>query len=130
MAGEQVLNPDVARAMKGLLGEVTHNGTARRPGGAYLDNEGQPVATGGDKTSTGDNRMVTVNAGRSTRHQSCVEPHGNLCFLSGRTRHFPIHDRFCAGRDAADFKFTSALPVQVLKSMAPTSPLDQRRAGV
>lgn len=118
VAGEQVLNPDVARAMKGLLGEVTHNGTARRLVGAYLDNEGQPVATGG-KTGTGDNRMVTVNAGGQRVTSRALNRTATFVFYLGE-RHFGTLTAFVLGEDAADFKFTSALPVQVLKSMAPT----------
>lgn len=116
--GEQVLKPEVAQAMRGLLSEVTHNGTARRLVGAYLDSEGQPVATGG-KTGTGDNRMVTVNGAGQRITSRALNRTATFVFYLGE-RHFGTLTAFVLGEDAADFKFTSALPVQVLKSMAPT----------
>lgn len=114
---EQVLKPEVARALRQLLSEVTSKGTARRLQGAYVNAENQPIITGG-KTGTGDNRLVQVTAGGQRTAVRALNRTATFVFFLGE-KYFGTLTAFVLGEDASDFKFTSALPVQTLKSMGP-----------
>ncbi len=114
---EQVLKPEVAAAMRGLLSLVTNQGTARRLQGAYTSTTQQPLATGG-KTGTGDNRLVQVGPGGQRVVAKALNRTATFVFFLG-DRFFGTLTAFVLGEAADEFRFTSALPVQVLKSMSP-----------
>jgi membrane peptidoglycan carboxypeptidase len=105
-AGEQVMAPEVAAALRNALSEVVEGGTARRLAGAFS------VPVGG-KTGTGDNRIVTAGMRGAALNRTAT-----FVFYLG-PRHFGTLTAYVIGRDAAAFRFTSGLPVQILKSMAP-----------
>lgn len=109
---EQVMKPEVARALKSALAEVVERGTAKRLSGVYTDENKKPLAVGG-KTGTGDNRLVS--RGQKT---VALNRTATFAFYLGE-HHFGTLTAFIPGAEAKNFKFTSALPVQVLKSMAP-----------
>ena len=115
---EQVLAPEVADAVRTALLSVVEDGTARRLKAAFTDGQGQAVAVGG-KTGTGDHRVeVHDRAGRllSTR---VLSRSATLVFLIG-DRWFGTVMAYVQEPYAAKFHFTSALPAQLLKSLAPT----------
>lgn len=111
-----VMHPDVAYAMKMALADVVNKGTARRLQDAYHHADGSPLLMGG-KTGTGDNRLV-VGSGGSKSKARALSRTATLVFYLGE-RHFGTLTAFVPGSEAKNFRFTSALPAQVLKGMAP-----------
>lgn len=115
--GQRVMNSDVAFALRNLLAEVVEDGTARRLAGGYKLPDGSPLKMGG-KTGTGDNRIATVGAGGARLHSRALNRTATFVFYLGE-RHFGTLTAFVAGEEASHYSFTSALPVQVLRSMSP-----------
>lgn len=125
--GQPVMAPEVARALQGVLSLVTQEGTARRLRGAFVRDDGQPLLTGG-KTGTGDNRLVQVVAGTRLKGKALSRT-ATFVFRLG-DQHFGTLTAFVLGEDSSQFRFTSALPVQTLKGLAPLlSPYIQGKAG-
>jgi len=116
--GEQVLEPEIARVVRAALIDVVDNGTARRLSGALLGRDGKPVAIGG-KTGTGDQRFDVYGKGGVLLSSRVVNRTATLVFLIGE-RYFGTVMAYVHEPYAADYKFTSALPAQLLKSLAPT----------
>jgi membrane peptidoglycan carboxypeptidase len=115
--GVQVMHGDVAAALKGVLSEVVDGGTARRLQGTFVDAQGQAMALGG-KTGTGDNRIHSLFAGGRSTSSQVMNRTATFVFFLG-DNHFGTLTAFVPGKAADGFRFTSALPVQVLKGMAP-----------
>jgi hypothetical protein len=115
--GQRVLSPEVARAaLKALVG-VVEQGTARRIQGAYKGPDGTPLVIAG-KTGTGDHRReISGVRGQLLAHQ-VISRTATFAFIIG-DRHFGVLTAYVSGPAAARYAFTSALPVQVLKSLAP-----------
>lgn len=112
--GERVMQPEVATALRDALSEVVEGGTARRLSGAFKLADGTTLAVGG-KTGTGDNRIVI---GRGNARGVALNRTATFVFYLG-PRHFGTLTAYVIGPDAARYRFTSALPVQILKSMGP-----------
>ena len=110
--GERVMAPEVARALRKALSEVVERGTARRLSGSFRS-AGGDLSPGG-KTGTGDNRVVV--RGRPTL---ALNRTATFVFYLG-PRYFGTLTAYVVGPDAAGYRFTSALPVQILTSLAPT----------
>ena len=71
----------------------------------------------GGKTGTGDNRIETV--GRYGNVTSSLARNRTATFVFWhRDDHFRHADGLCTRSQSDKFRFTSALPVQVLKGMA------------
>ncbi|HRP98520.1 MAG TPA: transglycosylase domain-containing protein [Rhodocyclaceae bacterium] len=115
-AGVRVMAPEVAAALRDALSDVVEGGTARRLAGALRGSDGSVVAVGG-KTGTGDNRIVLRPRGQP-RSTIAMNRTATFVFQLG-PRHFGTLTAWVTGPDAASFRFTSALPVQILKSMGP-----------
>lgn len=115
--GERVMAEEVARALRNALSEVVEGGTARRLAGAFVSG-GQPLEVGG-KTGTGDNRLVLSGPRGQVRAALALNRTATFVFYLG-PNHFGTLTAYVIGKDAASFRFTSGLPVQILKSMAPT----------
>lgn len=114
---EQVLRPEVARAMRDALSRVVDAGTARRVQGSFKLHDGSVLAMGG-KTGTGDNRLSSFGTGGRVISSHAVNRTATFVFYIG-DNHFGTLTAYVPGRAAEGFRFTSALPVQVLKGMAP-----------
>ncbi|MGE4350654.1 MAG: transglycosylase domain-containing protein [Bdellovibrionales bacterium] len=114
---ERVLDPAIARVVRAAMTEVVENGTARRLKGAYVDAQGQPLMTGG-KTGTGDHRFDEFGPGGRLISSRVVNRTGTIVFFIG-SKFFGTVTAHVAGEEAANFKFTSALSAQMLKSLAP-----------
>ncbi|WP_162055260.1 transglycosylase domain-containing protein [Pontibacter pamirensis] len=117
MAGEQVMVPEVAAAVREALSEVVDLGTARRLRGGFTMANGNPLDMGG-KTGTGDNRLVTVSSRGHRMTSRAVNRTATFVFFLG-DNHFGTLTAFVPGREAAGYSFTSSLPIQVLRGMAP-----------
>ncbi|EHY77131.1 membrane carboxypeptidase [Stutzerimonas stutzeri ATCC 14405 = CCUG 16156] len=70
------------------------------------------------KTGTGDNRIQSVGAGGRLISSLALNRTATLVFYLG-PNHFGTLTAYVPGRGADSFRFTSALPVQTLKGMAP-----------
>ncbi|UTW13968.1 penicillin-binding protein [Marinobacterium rhizophilum] len=116
-SGVRVMQPEVARVLRSALNSVVEGGTARRLQGTFSDIQGEPLTLGG-KTGTGDNRIEQVGRGGQVINSRVLNRTATFVFYLG-PNHFGTLTAFVPGSDAKDFKFTSALPVQVLKGMAP-----------
>ena len=115
--GVRILPVEVARALKGAMSQVVDAGTARRISGSFKLDDGTPLVMGG-KTGTGDNRIESFGAGGRLIGSRSLNRTATFVFFLG-DNHFGTLTAFVPGRSAEAFKFTSALPVQVLKGMAP-----------
>lgn len=114
-AGERVLPVEVARTARQALLAVVKSGTARRVHGAFAGADGTPLVVGG-KTGTGDE--LVDSAGLKAVRTSEVSRSGAFVFFIG-DRFFGTITAHVAGVHAREYAFTSALPVQVLKALAP-----------
>ena len=115
--GERVMHPEVARVLREVLAEVVQKGTARRLAGAFGDPERGAPAVGG-KTGSGDNRFVVFGPGGAKLAARPVDRTATFAFYIG-DRYFGVITAYVEGRAAEDYRFTSALPVTVLKLLAP-----------
>jgi membrane peptidoglycan carboxypeptidase len=115
--GKRVLPSAVAAAMREALSQVVDAGTARRVSGSFKTENGTALAMGG-KTGTGDNRIESVGSGGRILASKAINRTATFVFYIG-DNHFGTLTAYVPGRAAEAFKFTSALPVQVLKGMAP-----------
>ena len=113
--GERVMAPEVAAALRSALSEVVEGGTARRLSGAFKLADGTVLPVGG-KTGTGDNRIVI---GRGGARGVALNRTATFVFYLG-PQHFGTLTAYVIGPEAGSYRFTSALPVQILKSMGPT----------
>ena len=113
----QVMEPEVAKVLKEALGQVVTEGTAQRLNNTFLLEDGQPLPIGG-KTGTGDNRIVTSTTSGYKTSSRALNRTATFVFYLG-DHHFGTLTAFVTGSSAENFSFTSALPLQVLKGMAP-----------
>jgi len=113
----RVMKPEVARALRFALSQVADGGTARRLQGSFTKADGSPLLIGG-KTGTGDNKMATQVIRGRTVQATTINRTATFVFYLG-DNHFGTLTAFVPGKGAEDFSFTSALPLQVLKGMAP-----------
>jgi len=115
--GKRVMPSEVATAMREALSQVVDAGTAKRVAGSFKLPDGTPLAMGG-KTGTGDNRIEAIGSGGRILSSKSLNRTATFVFYIG-DNHFGTLTAFVPGRSAENFTFTSALPVQVLKGMAP-----------
>jgi membrane peptidoglycan carboxypeptidase len=115
--GKRVMPSEVATAMREALSQVVDAGTAKRVSGSFITPDGKPLAMGG-KTGTGDNRIEAFGSGGRVLSSKSINRTATFVFYIGKN-HFGTLTAFVPGQSAEAFKFTSALPVQVLKGMAP-----------
>jgi membrane peptidoglycan carboxypeptidase len=115
--GKRVLPSEVAAAMREALSQVVEGGTAKRVQGTFKLADGQALVMGG-KTGTGDNRIESFGAGGRLLGSRAINRTATFVFYLG-DHHFGTLTAFVPGRAAEGLRFTSALPVQVLKGMAP-----------
>jgi membrane peptidoglycan carboxypeptidase len=105
--GERVLSPELCETVRRALVDVAENGTARRVHGAFTA-DGVVLPVGG-KTGTGDHRYGERVVARTA----------TFVFFIG-DRFFGTITAHVRGPEAARYRFTSALPAQLLKGLAPT----------
>ncbi|MDF2792555.1 MAG: hypothetical protein K0S85_308 [Pseudomonas orientalis] len=115
--GRRVMPSEVAMALRGALSQVVDAGTAKRVAGSFRQADGTPLPMGG-KTGTGDNRIEAIGAGGRVLSSKSINRTATFVFYLG-DHHYGTLTAFVPGSSAQGFKFTSALPVQVLKGMAP-----------
>ncbi len=116
--GRRVLPPEVAAAARSALADVVEHGTAVRVKGVYKSPDGTPLVMAG-KTGTGDHQREVFGPGGRLIATQVVSRTATFAFMLG-DRHFGTVTAYVTGPAAARFRFTSALPVQVLKSLEST----------
>ena len=113
----QVLAPAIARALRKAMVDVVEAGTAVRLRGAFGDRDGIPITIGA-KTGTGDHRRKAFGPGGRLIDSQAVSRTATVVFFIG-DRLFGNITVYVAGPDAEGFRFTSSLPAQLLKGLAP-----------
>ena len=128
--GEQVLAPEIARTVRRAMADVVEQGTARRLNGVFKLADGRTITVGG-KTGSGDNRFETFGRGGGVISSRATNRTATFVFYIG-DRYFGVITAFVQGREAANYKFTSALPVTLMRLLAPSiiarmenKPIDQ-----
>ena len=116
--GQQVLAPEVARTVRKAMAEVVEHGTARRLNGVFKMSDGQVITVGG-KTGSGDNRFETFSRSGAVITSRATNRTATFVFYIGE-RYFGVVTAYVQGREAENYRFTSGLPVSLLKLMAPT----------
>jgi hypothetical protein len=119
---EQLIEPEVAQAVKGVLQAVVERGTARRAYDAFRDPLGRPVEVGG-KTGSGDNRIKVFAKGGRLIESKPVSRSAAFTFFIG-DRHYGVITASVTGPESGQFQFTSSLPLAILTLLAPS--LDTR----
>lgn len=117
-ASEQVLAPEVAQAVLGAVRDVVDEGTARRVKNAFTRADGSVLPVGG-KTGTGDHRFE-VYGGQGQLVDSRVVSRSATFVFNIAEQYFGSITAYVYGPQAADYDFTSALPVQLLKVLSPS----------
>ena len=116
-AGERVMEPEVARVLRQALAEVVELGTGRRARNTVRRTDGTPVQIGA-KTGTGDNRYrVFAPGGRLVESRSVNRTSSLVFFIDDRF--YGVITAYVAGEEADNFRFTSALPAQIFRELAP-----------
>jgi membrane peptidoglycan carboxypeptidase len=114
---ERVMRREVAQALRGALLDVVERGTAGRARGAFVDARGTPLALGG-KTGTGDHQRKRFDRWANVIGTEYVSRSATLVFFAGDRFHGVV-TAHVQGPEAEDYAFTSSLPSQVLKELAP-----------
>jgi membrane peptidoglycan carboxypeptidase len=115
--GQRVIPAEVAEVVRRSLVDVVDGGTAVRLKGGFKRTDGSIIDIGG-KTGTGDQRFETYGRGGRLIESRAVNRSATFVFLIG-DRFFGTITAYVHEPYAADFSFTSALTVQLLKSVMP-----------
>jgi len=113
---KRVMSPLVARSLKDALRQVVERGTAQRIKNTFTLPDGTSADVGG-KTGTGDNRFETFGRNAGVVSSKSINRTSAFVFYAGRF--FGIVTAHVQGPDASQYEFTSALAVQVLKTLWP-----------
>jgi membrane peptidoglycan carboxypeptidase len=116
--GERVLPAEVAMVATQALLDVVEQGTARRAVRLFQGPDGRVMPLGG-KTGTGDHRFKSVDRSSRVIASHAVSRAATFVFMID-ARFFGTITAYVAGPEAANYRFTSALAVQILKLLAPT----------
>jgi membrane peptidoglycan carboxypeptidase len=116
--GERVLPAEVAAVAKQALLDVVEQGTARRALRLFQGPDGNFLPLGG-KTGTGDHRFKSVDRSSRVVASHAVSRAATFMFMIDE-RFYGTITAYVAGPEAANYRFTSALAVQILKNLAPT----------
>ncbi|MGI9504725.1 MAG: penicillin-binding transpeptidase domain-containing protein, partial [Geminicoccaceae bacterium] len=114
----RVLAPEVASVVRRTMVDVVENGTARRLRGGFDRDNGEVVQIGA-KTGTGDHRKKTFDRRGNLLTSEVVNRTATVVFFIG-DRLFGNLTIFVPGPAAEGYTFTSSLPAQLLKALAPS----------
>lgn len=115
--GAQVLSPLIAKLVRREMIGVVQNGTGRRAQGGLKLPDGSVLPIGG-KTGTGDNRLEEFGARGGLVGSRVENRTAAFVFFIG-DRLYGTVLAFVPGKTAGNYKFTSALAVQILKDLEP-----------
>ncbi|ACD18950.1 transglycosylase domain-containing protein [Paraburkholderia phytofirmans] len=117
VAPEPQLSPEIASTVKVLLRDVVTGGTAKRLAQGMTFPDGQTLEVYG-KTGTGDQRFNVFAKGARLIESRKVNRSATFVFAMG-DRFYGTLTAWVHEPYAAHYEFTSALSVQLLKSLAP-----------
>ncbi|OLL32365.1 glycosyl transferase family 51 [Burkholderia sp. SRS-W-2-2016] len=117
VAPQQQLSPEIAGTVRMLLRDVVTGGTARRLAQGITFPNGQTLDVYG-KTGTGDQRLNVYAKGARLIESRKVNRSATFVFALG-DRFYGTLTAWVHEPYASHYEFTSALAVQLLKSMAP-----------
>jgi len=104
--------------MRKAMADVVEQGTARRLSGVFRSPDGKPIIVGG-KTGSGDNRFGTFNRWGDVITSRATNRTAAFVFYIG-DRYFGVITAYVQGKEAENYHFTSALPVAIMRLLAPT----------
>ena len=113
----RVMAPEIADVIRNTMIDIVDNGTARRLKGGFDRGPNYKVAIGA-KTGTGDHRKKTFDRRGNLVSSEVMNRTATVMFFIG-DRLFGNLTIFVAGAEAEDYSFTSSLPAQLLKALAP-----------
>ncbi|MDR5733323.1 MULTISPECIES: transglycosylase domain-containing protein [Caballeronia] len=112
-----LLAPEIATVVQRLLRDVVEGGTAKRLADGLALSDGRALDVAG-KTGTGDQRFNVYARGRRLIESRKVNRTATFVFVIGE-RFFGTLTAYVREPYAAHYDFTSALAVQLLKSLGP-----------
>lgn len=115
---ERLLPAELTRLVREALVDAVESGTALRARNAFVLPDGTRLTVGG-KTGTGDNRRESYGRGGRLLSSQAINRTASFVFFVD-DRFYGVVTAHVAGADADNYAFTSSLPVQVLKTLAPT----------
>ncbi|VVE46906.1 glycosyl transferase family 51 [Pandoraea communis] len=115
--GQTALSPEIVEAVHGLLRDVVLGGTAKRLAEGMPASHARVLDVYG-KTGTGDQRFNVFSRGRRLIESRKVNRTATFVFGIGN-RFFGALTAYVHEPYAARYDFTSAMAVQLLKSLAP-----------
>ena len=107
----------IAKLVRQEMIGVVENGTGHRAHGGTRLTDGTVLSIGA-KTGTGDNRFQEFGPHGSLMGSRVVNRTAAFVFFIG-DRFYGTILAFVGGKEASNYKFTSALAVQVLKDLEP-----------
>lgn len=116
-APEPLLAPEITERLKLTLVDAVEEGTGRRLREVFRDSQGQPLAVG-SKTGTGDHRFKRIGRGGHVIDSEVRGRNATLMFFIGDS-FFGTVAAHVAAPHAERFRFTSALPAQILRTLEP-----------
>lgn len=115
--GTRVLPPEIAAVARKALADVVREGTAGVLRGALVGPDSSEIVIGG-KTGTGNNQFkFFARNGRQTGARQ-VSRTATFTFFLGE-RFYGVATAYVDGEAAAEFEFTSGLPVRLVKLLLP-----------
>ncbi|MGF1613372.1 MAG: transglycosylase domain-containing protein [Gammaproteobacteria bacterium] len=115
--GQRVLAPEVAAVARQALTETVLQGTAQRARDALRQADGSSWVIGG-KTGTGDHRHKVYGPRGQLIDERVVNRTATFVYFIG-DRFYGTVTAHVSGSEAANYGFTSSLPVQLFKLLAP-----------
>jgi len=117
MNAERVLPGEITDVLKAALLDVVGKGTAIRLAKGLQPAAGVTIPVGG-KTGTGDHRTEEFDAAGRQLRERVVNRTATFVFFIGE-RFYGTVSAYVPGEHAADYSFTSSLPVELLRQLAP-----------
>ena len=115
ISGVRVLDASVAATLRQQLRDVVERGTGRRAREAVLLADGTRLVVGG-KTGTGDNRVEPPGAHTGDSRSRVLNRTATFVYFIG-DRFYGTITAYVPGPGAAEYRFTSALPVQLFTQL-------------
>jgi membrane peptidoglycan carboxypeptidase len=125
-AGRQVIAPEIVKVVRGVLRDVVTGGTARRVAAGLPLGNGRTLEVSG-KTGTGDQRFNVYASGARLIESRKVNRTATFVYTIG-DRFYGTITAFVHEPYAERYSYTSAMAVQLLKSLGPAlAPVLDRR---
>ena len=124
---ERLMQPAAATLLRDVLAQVVEYGTGRPLKAAISGPDGVPTQVGGKTgTDSGDSSYAAFAHGRATAASPTRGRTASFAFYVG-DRYFGVITASVQGPTAADYGFTSELPLALLRQLAPL--IEQRLAA-